>query len=305
MFDDVIAAFRAQVVHFVDEKVRYDGIVRTAYATWCPVPFTSAVVDDCIDRALDWHAGGARYNISTVSGVAVGTVADALSAIRTHVFEEQTTTMGQLVEALDLDWAGHEVLREALVNKTPHYGNDDDAADRLAVLTQQIFCDLVEARRDVQGARYWVDLLPTTSHIALGELTGATPDGRRAGTPLSEGVSAVQGHDRRGPTAAAASVAKLDHARTNGTLLNLRINPECVRTPDGLRQLAALIRGYFDQGGHHVQFNIVDRGVLLDAMAHPEQHRNLMVRVAGYSDYFVLLSPEIQREILSRTEHGL
>jgi formate C-acetyltransferase len=304
-FDDVLRAFRAQVAHFVDEKVRYDGIVRQTYATHCPVPFTSAVIDDCIARGTDWHAGGARYNISTVSGVAVGTVADALSAIRTHVFERRTVTMGQLVEALDRNWDGCEVLRETLVNKTPHYGNDDDEVDALAAVTQQIFCDEVEAHRDVQGARYWVDLLPTTSHVALGEVTGATPDGRRAGTPLSEGVSAVQGHDRRGPTAAAASVAKLDHARTNGTLLNMRINPDCLRTPDDLRKLAALIRGYFDQGGHHVQFNIVDRDVLVDAMAHPEQHRDLMVRVAGYSDYFVLLSPDIQREILSRTEHGL
>jgi len=304
-FDDVLAAFGTQVDHFADEKVRYDAIVRQAYADHCPVPFTSAVIDDCIDRALDWHAGGARYNIATVSGVAIGTVADALSAIRTHVFEKRTVTMAALVEALDRNWDGHELLRETIVNKTPHYGNDDDQADELAALTQRIFCDAVEARRDVQGARYFVDLLPTTSHVALGEVTGATPDGRRAGTPLSEGVSAVQGHDRRGPTAAAASVAKLDHARTNGTLLNMRINPDCVRTTEDLRKLAALIRGYFDQGGHHVQFNIVDREVLLDAMARPEQHRDLMVRVAGYSDYFVLLAPDIQREILSRTEHGL
>lgn len=304
-FDDVLRAFQAQVAHFVDEKVRYDNIVRDTYATQCPVPFTSAVIDDCVDRALDWHAGGARYKIATMSGVAVGTVADALSAIRTHVFDRRTVSMAQLVDALDCNWAGHEVLREALVNRTPHYGNDDDEADGLALLTERIFCDQVEAHRDIQGARYWVDLLPTTSHIALGEVTGATPDGRHAGAPLSEGVSAVQGHDRRGPTAAAASVAKLDHARTNGTLLNMRIDPACLRTADDLRKLAALVRGYFDQGGHHVQFNIVDRGVLLDAMAHPEQHRNLMVRVAGYSDYFVLLSPEIQREILSRTEHGL
>ncbi len=304
-FDDVLAAFGAQVEHFADEKARYDAIVRQAYADHCPVPFTSAVIDDCIERALDWHSGGARYNISTVSGVAIGTVADALSAIRTHVFERRTVTMAALAEALDRNWEGHELLRETLVNKTPHYGNDDDHADELAALTQRIFCDAVEARRDVQGARYYVDLLPTTSHVALGEVTGATPDGRRAGTPLSEGVSAVQGHDRRGPTAAAASVAKLDHARTNGTLLNMRINPDCVRTAEDLRTLAALIRGYFDQGGHHVQFNIVDREVLLDAMAHPEQHRDLMVRVAGYSDYFVLLAPDIQREILSRTEHGL
>jgi len=304
-FDEVLGAFRAQVAHFVDEKVRYDNIVRGTYAVHCPVPFTSAVIDDCVGRALDWHAGGSRYKIATMSGVAVGTVADALSAIRTHVFEERALTMAQLVDALDANWKGAEVLRERLVNRTPHYGNDDDRADDLALLAERIFCDAVESHHDVQGARYWVDLLPTTSHVALGEATGATPDGRFAGTPLSEGVSAVQGHDRRGPTAAAASVAKLDHARTNGTLLNMRIDPACLRSAEDLRKMAGLIRGYFDQGGHHVQFNVVDRGVLIDAMAHPERHRNLMVRVAGYSDYFVLLSPEIQREILSRTEHGL
>jgi pyruvate-formate lyase len=150
-----------------------------------------------------------------------------------------------------------------------------------------------------------VDLLPTTAHIALGEVTGATPDGRRAGEPLSEGVSPVQGHDLKGPTAAAKSVAKLDHARTNGTLLNLKLSPQSMENDSGLRNLAGLIRGYFDQGGHHVQFNIIDRAILEEAMVEPEKHRNLLVRVAGYSDYFVLLSREIQEEILSRSEHGV
>jgi trans-4-hydroxy-L-proline dehydratase len=304
-FDQVLAAFHAQVAHFVDVKVQYDNIVRAIYADWCPVPFTSALIEDCIDRATDWHAGGSHYKIATMSGVAVGTVADALAAVRKLVFEDRTCTMAQLKEVLDRNWEGYEAVRQAAVNKTPHYGNDDDEADDLAVLTQKIFCGEVERHRDCQGARYWVDLLPTTAHIALGETTGATPDGRLAGTPLSEGVSPVQGHDRRGPTAAARSIAKLDHARTNGTLLNMKLSPDCLRRDADLQKLAALIRGYFDQGGHHVQFNVVDRAVLEDAMAHPEKHRNLLVRVAGYSDYFVLLSPEIQREILSRTEHAL
>ena len=304
-FDDVLAAFRAQVAHFVDLKVRYDAIVRGIYARECPVPFTSAVVDDCVDRALDWHAGGARYNISTVSAVAIGTVADSLAGIRRLVFESGAWTMGQLKEALDRDWEGYEAMRLAFVNKAPHYGNDEDEADGLAALAQRIFCDEVERHRDIQGARYWVDMLPTTSHIALGAVTGATPDGRRAGAPLSEGVSPVQGHDRKGPTAASNSVAKLDHARTNGTLLNMKISPDCLRSDEDLDRLAALIRGYFSQGGHHVQFNIVDRRILEDAIARPEQHSDLIVRVAGYSDYFVLLSPDIQQEILSRTEHGL
>jgi formate C-acetyltransferase len=304
-FDAIVAAFHAQVAFFVDMKVRYDNIVRGIYATWCPVPFTSAVIDDCVEQALDWHAGGSHYKIATMSGVAIGTVADSLAGIRKLVFDDGAWTMAQLKDALDRNWEGYELLRQALVNKTPQYGNDDDAADDLAVLTQQIFCGEVEKHRDVQGARYFVDLLPTTAHIALGETTGATPDGRRAGTPLSEGVSPVQGHDRRGPTAVARSIAKLDHARTNGTLLNLKISPECLKTDADLHKLAALIRGYFDQGGHHVQFNVIDRAILEDAMASPEQYRNLLVRVAGYSDYFVLLSPEIQREILSRTEHAL
>ena len=304
-FDDVLAAFTSQVEHFVDMKVRYDNIVRDIYATHCPVPFTSAVIDDCIATATDWHAGGSRYKIATMSGVAVGTVADALSGIRAHVFEKRTFGMAELIEALDNNWEGYEIMRQTLVNKTPQYGNDDEAADELAVRVQDIFCTAVERHTDIQGANYWVDLLPTTSHIALGEVTGATPDGRRAGSWLSEGVSPVQGHDKKGPTAATRSVAKLDHARTNGTLLNIKISPQTVKEDCDLHKLAALIRGYFSQGGHHMQFNIVDRGTLLDAMEHPEQHRNLLIRVAGYSDYFTLLSREIQEEILSREEHGV
>lgn len=304
-FEDVLTAFRAQVEHFVSMKVRYDNIVRGIYARECPVPFTSALIDDCIDTATDWHAGGSHYKIATMSGVAIGTVADALSGIRLHVFENRTFSMGRLIEALDRNWEGSEVIRQTLVNQTPHYGNDDDRADDLATIVQDIFCSAVERHTDLQGARYWVDLLPTTSHIALGEVTGATPDGRRAGEYLSEGVSPVQGHDRNGPTASTRSVAKLDHARTNGTLLNIKVNPQTVKTDRDLHKLAALIRTYFAQGGHHMQFNIVDRAILLDAMDHPERHRDLLVRVAGYSDYFTLLSRDIQREILSRSEHSV
>jgi len=304
-FEEVMAAFTAQVEHFVAMKVRYDNTVRDIYAAHCPVPFTSAVIDDCIAAATDWHAGGSRYKIATMSGVAVGTVADALSGIRTHVFEQRTFGMAQLIEALDKNWEGDEVMRQTLANKTPHYGNDDDRADELAVRVQDVFCTAVERHTDIQGAKYWVDLLPTTSHIALGEVTGATPDGRKAGSWLSEGVSPVQGHDRKGPTAATRSVAKLDHARTNGTLLNVKINPQTVKSDRDLHKLAALIRGYFSQGGHHMQFNIVDRDLLLEAMDRPDRHRNLLIRVAGYSDYFTLLSKEIQREILSRAEHGV
>jgi formate C-acetyltransferase len=304
-FDDLVGAFRLQIRHFVGLKVAYDNIVRGLYAGLFPVPFVSALIDDCAVRGLDWHAGGSRYAIAVISGVGLGTVADSLSAIRTHVYDKKTTTMAALKTALDEDFRGRSVLAETLRRKTPHFGNDDDAADDLALLTQRIFCEEVEKHSDVLGARYWVDLLPTTAHIALGKLTGATPDGRKAGHWLSEGISPVQGRDARGPTAAAKSVAKLDHVRTNGTLLNMKFSPACLATDEDVRDLASFLRAYFDLGGYHIQLNVVDRATLQRAQERPEDYRNLLVRVAGYSDYFVLLSRDIQDEIISRTEHGL
>jgi formate C-acetyltransferase len=304
-FEEVIDAFQKQVAYFVELKVKYDNIFRDIYAAHCPVLYTSAVIDDCIKKGQDWHSGGARYNQAVISGVGLGTISDALSAVKKHIFDKRNFTMDELIKALDEDFQGHDILRTALLNKTPYYGNDDNHADSLAVLTQKIFCEEVERHRDIQGAKYYVNLLPTTAHIALGKLTGATPDGRRARTWLSEGISPVQGHDKLGPTAIAKSVGKLDHARCNGTLLNMKISPQILKTGEDLQKLAGLIRGYFDLGGHHVQFNIIDEKTLRDAQEHPENYRNLLVRVAGYSDYFVLLSPDIQEEIISRTEHGL
>ncbi|MGB2764279.1 MAG: glycyl radical protein [Candidatus Aminicenantaceae bacterium] len=304
-FEDVTKAFKQQVGYFVGLKVKYDNIIRDIYATYCPVPFTSAVIDDCIKNGQDWHNGGARYNQAVISGVGLGTITDALSAIKKHIFDKKNYTMAELKKALDEDFQGHEKLRNVLVNKTPRYGNDDNYADSLAALTQKIFCDEVERHRDIQGAKYYVNLLPTTAHIALGKLTGATPDGRHAHEWLSEGISPVQGFDKLGPTAAAKSVGKLDHARCNGTLLNMKITPQILKNKEDLNKLAGLIRGYFSLGGHHIQFNIIDKDTLRDAQKHPFMYQNLLVRVAGYSDYFVLLSPDIQEEIISRTEHCL
>lgn len=304
-FDQLINAFRQQISYFVDMKVKYDNITRDIYAKHCPVLFTSALIDDCIEKGLDWHKGGARYNQAVISGVGLGTVTDSLSCIKKHVFEEGHFTMADLKKALDENFKDKEALFRTLLNKTPHYGNDDEYADSLAMLAQRIFCEEVEKHQDIQGARYYVNLLPTTAHLALGSLTGATPDGRHARDWLSEGISPVQGHDKNGPTAVAKSVGKLDHARCNGTLLNMKLSPQILRTREDLHKLAGLIRGYFDHGGHHVQFNIIDENTLRDAQKHPENYRNLLVRVAGYSDYFVLLSLDIQEEIISRTEHGL
>jgi formate C-acetyltransferase len=211
--------------------------------------------------------------------------------------------MEDLLEAVSSDFAGQERLRQMLLNRTPRYGNDDDAADSLMVRLFEAYFDAIDGRPNTRRGQYHINLLPTTVHIYFGSVTGATPDGRRAGTPLSEGVSPVQGADRRGPTAVIRSVAKMDHLRTGGTLLNQKFTPQALQDEAGLDCLVQLIRAYFKLDGHHIQFNVVDADTLRQAQQHPEQYRNLIVRVAGYSDYFCDLSKALQDEIIARTEH--
>lgn len=231
----------------------------------------------------------------------IGSITDSLSAIKTHVYDQATVTMAELTAALAADFGGHEPLRQQLANRSPRYGNDHDAADALMQRVFESFYRLVEGRPNLRGGSYHIDMLPTTCHIYFGSVMGASADGRLAGRPLSEGISPVQGADRRGPTAVARSAAKMDHVRTGGTLLNMKFQPHVLANEEGIANLAALIRGYFGMGGHHVQFNVVDAATLRAAQARPEEHRGLMVRVAGYSDYFCDLSRELQEEIIERT----
>ena len=211
--------------------------------------------------------------------------------------------MDELLDALAHDFVGYERLRQRLLNRTPRYGNDDDYADTVMRDVFEAYFRAIDGRPNTRGGAYHIDLLPTTCHVYFGSVTGATPDGRRAWTPLSEGISPVQGADRRGPTAVIKSAAKMDHIRTGGTLLNQKFTPSVLRDEAGLDGLVGLIRGYFALGGHHVQFNVVDAAILRAAQAHPEQHRDLIVRVAGYSDYFCDLGKALQDEIIARTEH--
>jgi formate C-acetyltransferase len=303
-FDDVMNAFRAQVRYFVDVKVRGSNAIERIYAERMPVPFLSLLTDDCIARGRDYNAGGARYNTSYIQGVGLGTVTDSLSAIRHHVYETGRLDCATLLEILDNDFRGRERERLALMNKTPRYGNDDDRADDIMRRVFGLYHDAVDGRPNGRGGVYRINLLPTTCHIYFGSVTGATPDGRRAGTPLSEGISPVQGADRRGPTAVLKSAGKMDHARTGGTLLNQKFTPRLLEHEKGIDSVAALIRSYFRMGGHHIQFNVVDAGTLRKAQEHPEDHRDLIVRVAGYSDYFCDLGRALQDEIIARTEHA-
>jgi formate C-acetyltransferase len=302
-FDELFAAYRSQLEYFVDLKVRGNNVIERLYATYMPAPFLSLLTDDCIATGKDYHDGGARYNTSYIQGVGLGTMTDALTAIKYHIYDNGTFAMEDLLAALRDDFQGKESIRQQLLHKTPKYGNDDDYADDVMRSVFEAFYQVVDGRRNTKGGRYHINMLPTTVHVYFGSVIGATPDGRKATMPLSEGISPVQGADRHGPTAVLKSAAKMDHARTGGTLLNQKFTPALLQDESGLDNLVHLVRSYFKLDGHHIQFNVVDAATLRAAQRNPQEHRNLIVRVAGYSDYFCDLGPALQDEIIARTEH--
>ncbi len=302
-FEDLFEAYRRQLNYFIDIKIRGNHVIERLYARYMPAPFLSLLIDDCIAKGKDYHDGGARYDTSYIQGVGLGTMTDALTAIKYHVFDRKTLGMEALLTALREDFEGHERTRQMLLNKTPRYGNDDDYADSVMTSVFNAYFDAIDGRKNTRGGTYRINLLPTTVHVYFGSVIGATPDGRRAGTPLSEGISPVQGADRRGPTAVIKSAAKMDHVCTGGTLLNQKFTPHLLQTDDDLDKLVGLVRTYFKLDGHHIQFNVIDAATLRAAQANPQEYRDLIVRVAGYSDYFCDLGKALQDEIIARTEH--
>jgi len=302
-FDDLLDAFRKQLQHSIDVKIEGNNVIERLYADYLPVPFLSLMISDCIASGKDYNDGGARYNTSYIQGVGLGTLTDSLTALKYQIFDRKEISFPGLLKALRTDFDGFEKLRQRLLNKTPKYGNDDDYADEITRTIFEAYFNAVDGRPNMKGGTYRINLLPTTVHIYFGKVVGATPDGRKAGEPLSEGVSPVQGADRSGPTAVIKSVSKIDHFRTGGTLLNQKFAPDLLTDEVGVGKLSHLIRTYFRLGGHHIQFNVINAQTLRDAQRHPEKYRDLMVRVAGYSDYFVNLSVDLQNEIIRRTEH--
>ncbi|MFC1718795.1 pyruvate formate lyase family protein, partial [Candidatus Poribacteria bacterium] len=280
-----------------------NNVIERLYADYIPAPFLSILIDDCIATGKDYNDGGARYNTTYIMGVGLGTLTDAATAVKYHIYDQRDLSMNALLAVLDDDFTEHEKVRQMLLNKTPKYGNDDDYADDVMVNLFEAYFSAIDGRKNTKGGTYHINLLPTTAHVYFGSVIGATSDGRKAWVPLSEGVSPVQGADRHGPTAAIKSVAKMDHARTGGTLLNQKLTPHLLKGDDGLSKLADLVRTYFKLDGHHIQFNVVDVDTLKAAQEHPDQHKTLIVRVAGYSDYFCDLSRSLQDEIIARTEH--
>jgi len=302
-YGDLFAAFKTQLRHFVDIKIAGNAIIERLWATVLPAPFLSVLIDDCIAKGKDYHAGGARYNTNYIQGVGLGSMTDILTSIKYNVFDRKTVTMKALLEALVKNYEGQETLRQRFLNKTPKYGNDDDYADDVMKSIFEAYFEAVDNRPNTKGGKHRINLLPTTVHVYFGKVTGATADGRKAAEPLSEGVSPVQGSDRKGPTGVLKSAGKIDHVRTGGTLLNQKFTPQLLADDEGIRNLGHLVRSYFKLAGHHIQFNVVTADTLRDAQQHPGKYRDLIVRVAGYSDYFVDCGSELQNEIIRRTEH--
>jgi pyruvate formate-lyase/glycerol dehydratase family glycyl radical enzyme len=302
-FEELFEAFKKQLEYFVDIKIEGNNIIERMYADYMPTPFLSLLIDDCIAKGRDYHDGGARYNTTYIQGVGLGSLTDILASVKYNVFDKKHITVKALLSALKRDYRGNEAMRQRFLNKTPKYGNDDDYPDEIMQKIFEAYYEAVNGRPNTKGGFYRINLLPTTVHVYFGKVVGATPDGRKAGEPLSEGVSPVQGSDRKGPTAVLKSVAKMDHLRTGGTLLNQKFTPHLLADESGLDKLASLIRSYFKLDGHHIQLNVVSAETLKEAQKNPVKYRDLIIRVAGYSDYFVDLSPELQDEIIRRTEH--
>lgn len=303
-FEELYGAFLRQLEYVVLEKIKVNNYIDRMFAKYAPATFLSVLIDDCIAKGRDYYDGGPRYNTDYIQCTGLGTVTDAMSSVRKHVFEEGRYTMDRMLEMLHDDFRGHEFERQWIINHTPFFGNDDDYADGIAVRVYNDLFKAIEGRPNIKGSCYHMNMLSTTCHIYFGKMLGASADGRHAFLPISDGTSPSHGSDTHGPTAVVKSLGKLDQSLSGGTLLNQRLIPQILKKEEDLVKLGQLVRAYFGLGGHHIQFNIVDTATLRDAQKHPEQYRDLMVRVAGYSDYFNDLCADYQEEIIARTENA-
>ncbi|HPI98146.1 MAG TPA: pyruvate formate lyase family protein, partial [Synergistales bacterium] len=300
--EDLYDAFEKQLEYIVDVKIRVNNIIEKMYGKEVPATFLSVVIQDCIKNGKDYYNGGPRYNTNYIQCCGIGTITDSLSAIKKHVFEEGKFSLPELNGYLLSNFVGKEYVRQYLFNHTPFYGNDDDYADSIM---QRVFASLnrtIEGKPNTKGSQYYLNMLSTTCHIYFGKKLGASANGRLAGMPESDGTSPEHGADRNGPTAVVKSLGKMDQVKTGGTLLNQKFLPSVLQGEEGIRKFMNLIRTYFKFNGHHVQFNVVGADTLRDAQANPQNYRDLLVRVAGYSDYFVDLDRDHQEEIIARSE---
>lgn len=300
-YDELYAAWQQQMKYFVDLKLGVNNYIERMFSLYAPATFLSLFIDDCIKRGRDYYDGGARYNTQYIQCTGLGTITDSLSAFRKHVFEEKRYTMEQMLTAMDKNFEGEEKMRQYIRNHTPFFGNDDKIADEIAVTVYNDLQHAIEGHPNTRGGKTYMNMLSTTCHNYFGSVCGATANGRLAHFALSDGTSPDHGDDTHGPTAVVRSLGKLDQTQCGGTLLNVRFLPQLLRRDQDIKKFAQLIRYYFSLGGHHIQFNIVDTDTLLEAQKDPDHFRDLLVRVAGYSDYFNDCNATLQNEIIART----
>ena len=303
-YEELFDAYKKQIEYLVDIKIEGSNVIEKIYAEYMPAPFLSVITNDCISKGKDYNAGGARYNTNYLQGVGIGTITDSLAAIKYNVFDEKKFTMEELIEAMEHNFEGYDLIANLVRNRTPKYGNDDDYADDIMKDVFNFYQKTVTGRPNMKGGTYRINMLPTTCHVYFGEVMNASPNGRLAQKPVSEGISPEKGADTNGPTAVIKSCSKMDHLRTGGTLLNQKFTPSVVKGEEGLDNMANLVRSYFNMDGHHIQFNVIDRETLIQAQKHPDEYKDLIVRVAGYSDHFRNLSKALQDEIIDRTEQS-
>ncbi len=303
-YDDLYDAFLKQLRFVVDQKMRVSNYIDRMFAKYAPAPFLSVVIDDCISKGRDYYDGGPRYNTSYIQCCGLGTVTDSLAALKKHVFEEKTFGIERVLNAVLKNFEGEELLRQTIINRTPFFGNDDEYADSIAIKVYNDLVETIDGKPNIKpGGKYHLNMLSTTCHVYFGKVMGATPNGRLAGKSISDGTSPSHGADTHGPSAVVKSLTKLDHVKSGGTLLNQRFLPSMMRKEEDIKKLGHLIRSYFTLGGHHIQFNVVDTATLYAAQGCPEDYKDLLVRMAGYSDYFNDMNADLQQEVIERTEN--
>ena len=302
-FEELYEAWHKQMVYFVNLKLSVNNYIERMFSLYAPATFLSLYIDDCIEKGRDYYSGGARYNTTYIQCTGLGTITDCFTTLKKHVFEDHRYTMEEILDACRTNWGDKEPMRQYIRNHTPFFGNDDAYADEIAVRVYEDLVKAIDNRPNTRGGRTRLNMLSTTCHNYFGSVCGATPNGRLAHFAISDGTSPAHGSDSHGPTAVIKSLGKLDQTKSGGTLLNVRFVPNLLRRDEDLKKFSSLVRTYFKFGGHHIQFNIVDTETLLDAQKHPDRYRDLLVRVAGYSDYFNDMTEQLQNEIIARTEN--
>ena len=302
-YEELYEAYHKQMLHFVNMKLAVNNYIERMFSLYAPATFLSLFIDDCITRGRDYYSGGARYNTTYIQCTGLGTITDCLSTLKKHVFEDKKFTMDEILDAVATNFEGNEKMRQFIINRTPFFGNDDDYADSIAVKVYDDLVNAIEGHPNTRGGKTQLNMLSTTCHNYFGSVCGASVNGRLAKFAISDGTSPAHGADTNGPTSVIKSLGKLDQTKSGGTLLNVRFVPSLLKRDEDLKKLVSLIRAYFNMGGHHIQFNIVDTQTLLDAQKQPENYKDLLVRVAGYSDYFNDMTEQLQNEIIARTEN--